>query len=97
MEGYLESAATGLLAGIYASAMVNGEPVREAPATSSLGALTQYITRAPSKNFQPMNINFGLFPPLEKHAPKSERKMRIGERALKDLEPWRESVKSTAG
>lgn len=97
VEGYLESAATGLLAGIYASAMVNGEPVREAPATSSLGALTQYITRAPSKNFQPMNINFGLFPPLEKHAPKSERKMRIGERALKDLEPWRESVKSTAG
>lgn len=97
VEGYLESAATGLLAGIYASAITNKEPIHDVPFSSSLGALTQYITRAPSKNFQPMNINFGLFPPLDKRTPKSARKKQIVERALKDLEPWREKVKFPAG
>lgn len=93
VEGYLESAATGLLAGVYAASMLSGKPIEEAPATSSLGALTNHITSANPKNFQPMNINFGLYPPFEKRVPKSERKKRIADRALKDIIPWCESVK----
>ena len=96
VEGYLESAATGLLAGVYASAILSGKPVHEAPVTTSLGALTHYITTTSPKNFQPMNINFGLFPPFEKRVPKNERKIRVRERALRDLEPWRENVKPSA-
>ncbi|MEE9255796.1 MAG: methylenetetrahydrofolate--tRNA-(uracil(54)-C(5))-methyltransferase (FADH(2)-oxidizing) TrmFO, partial [bacterium] len=92
VEGYLESAATGLLVGIYAAAALAGEPVQVVPDTTSLGALALYLTTANPKNFQPMNINFGLYPPFEKRVHKSERKKRICERALKDLEPWRESV-----
>ena len=92
VEGYLESAATGLLTGVYAAAALAGEPVQEVPDTTSLGALARYLTTANPKNFQPMNINFGLYPPFEKRVHKSERKKRICERALKDLEPWRESV-----
>ncbi|MBT3435968.1 MAG: methylenetetrahydrofolate--tRNA-(uracil(54)-C(5))-methyltransferase (FADH(2)-oxidizing) TrmFO [Nitrospinaceae bacterium] len=93
VEGYLESAATGLLAGVYAASTLNGEPIVEAPATTSLGALTKHITSANPKNFQPTNINFGLYPPFEKRVPKSERKKRIADRALKDMTPWCESVK----
>ena len=93
VEGYLESAATGLLSGIYAASMLNGKSIVEAPTTTSLGALTNHITTANPKNFQPTNINFGLYPPFENRVPKSERKKRIADRALKDMTSWCESVK----
>jgi methylenetetrahydrofolate--tRNA-(uracil-5-)-methyltransferase len=97
VEGYLESAATGLLAGIYASQLLAGEPIDPAPNTTSLGALTHYITEASPKNFQPMNINFGLFPPFERRVPRKDRKKRITDRALQDLEPWRERIQAPTG
>ncbi len=96
VEGYLESAATGLLAGVYASAMLEGDPVLEAPPTTSLGSLTKYITTSKQKNFQPMNINFGLFPPFEKRVPKRDRRKRVGDRALRDLDSWIEKLKLPA-
>jgi methylenetetrahydrofolate--tRNA-(uracil-5-)-methyltransferase len=65
-EGYMESAATGILAGINAARMVRGEPLLALPDTTLMGALTLHISSAPGGNFQPMNANFGLLPPLEK-------------------------------
>ncbi len=96
VEGYLESAATGLLAGIYTSHLIKGEPIPVVPKTTSFGALTHYITETSPKNFQPMNINFGLFPPFQERVPRKARKKRVTERALKDLEPWRKHVQAPA-
>ncbi|MDP6364881.1 MAG: methylenetetrahydrofolate--tRNA-(uracil(54)-C(5))-methyltransferase (FADH(2)-oxidizing) TrmFO [Nitrospinota bacterium] len=96
VEGYLESAATGLLSGIYASAKLEGDLILEAPPTTSLGALTQYITTSKQKSFQPMNINFGLFPPFERRVTKRDRRKRVGERALRDLDSWLEKQKIPA-
>jgi methylenetetrahydrofolate--tRNA-(uracil-5-)-methyltransferase len=94
VEGYLESAATGLLAGIYASQHLSGETIKVPPKTTSFGALINYITETNTKNFQPMNINFGLFPPFQQRIPRKERKKHVVERSLKDLEPWLERVQA---
>ncbi len=94
VEGYLESAATGLLAGIYASQYLGGEDIQVPPKTTSFGALMNYITETTTKNFQPMNINFGLFPPFQKRIPRKERKKHVVERSLKDLEPWLERIQA---
>ncbi|WP_342525836.1 FADH(2)-oxidizing methylenetetrahydrofolate--tRNA-(uracil(54)-C(5))-methyltransferase TrmFO [Chryseomicrobium sp. FSL W7-1435] len=64
VEGYVESAGSGLLAGINAARLVNGEEPFVLPAETALGSMARYITEADPKNFQPMNINFGLFPNL---------------------------------
>ncbi len=90
VEGYLESAAMGLLAGVYAAAFIRNEPISAPPLTTALGSLIHYICQASHKNFQPMNINFGLFPPLQTRARRKERNKLIVQRALKDLKPWRE-------
>ena len=94
VEGYLESAAIGLIAGINAATLILGEPIIHPPATTALGALNQYIIEANPKNFQPMNINFGLFPPLEKRVPKRFRKKHVTNRAIEDLEQWRSELAS---
>lgn len=94
VEGYLESAAIGLLAGINAAAAIRGEPVPPPPATTALGALNRYIVEASPKNFQPMNINYGLFPPLERRVPKKHRKKRVTNRAVEDMEQWRSRLAS---
>ena len=60
VEGYIESAATGLLAGINAARLIADEPTVIPPATTALGALLRYITDPERKSFQPMNVNFGL-------------------------------------
>jgi methylenetetrahydrofolate--tRNA-(uracil-5-)-methyltransferase len=91
VEGYLESAASGLLAGINAQRFLkdNGADMVCPPVTTAQGALLHYITSADPENFQPMNINFGLFPPLGKRIrDKKERNRTIMERALADLENW---------
>ena len=89
VEGYVESAAVGLLTGRFAAAERRGEAVRAPPATTALGALLAHITGgADEKTFQPMNVNFGLFPPLEGRVPKRERKPAVSARALRDLEAW---------
>lgn len=118
VEGYLESAAIGLLAGRFAGADRNGAAVSEPPATTALGALLNHITGghltldgeddSDTRSFQPMNINYGLLPPLDE-APKLDgdgkrlkgkergraKKRVMSERALRDLGAWLEQSNAT--
>jgi methylenetetrahydrofolate--tRNA-(uracil-5-)-methyltransferase len=89
VEGYVESTAMGLLAGINAARLLRGESLVIPPATTAIGSLLSYIIGSGSRSFQPMSINFGLFPPLKGRPGKKERKKRLAERALKDLEEWK--------
>jgi len=93
VEGYVESAAIGLLAGRFAAAEREGRAIVPPPATTALGALLRHITGgADAATFQPMNVNFGLFPPLPEgmltRANRGERKPMMARRALADLEAW---------
>jgi methylenetetrahydrofolate--tRNA-(uracil-5-)-methyltransferase len=105
VEGYVESAATGLLAGRFAAAERLGTPLSLPPPTTALGALLNHITgghlvsggEGTSRSFQPMNVNFGLFPPLatppqrvksERGSKTLARKHALATRALADLERW---------
>jgi methylenetetrahydrofolate--tRNA-(uracil-5-)-methyltransferase len=89
VEGYVESAAIGILAGRFAAAEVQGHSLPAPPPTTALGALLGHITGgAEAATFQPMNVNFGLFPPLERAVKKAERKAAMARRALGDLEAW---------
>ncbi|MDP6709252.1 MAG: methylenetetrahydrofolate--tRNA-(uracil(54)-C(5))-methyltransferase (FADH(2)-oxidizing) TrmFO [Alphaproteobacteria bacterium] len=89
VEGYVESAAIGLLTGRFAAAeRLGGAPVPP-PETTALGALLAHITGgAEAKTFQPMNVNFGLFPPLGRKVRRKERRAALSARALDDLESW---------
>jgi methylenetetrahydrofolate--tRNA-(uracil-5-)-methyltransferase len=89
-EGYVESAAVGLVAGLLAAAEATGEPLLVPPAETAHGALVRHITGgADARTFQPMNVNFGLFPPLDGKVRKNERKRAMAERALAALAAWR--------
>ena len=94
VEGYVESAAIGLIAGRFAAAERLDIDIAAPPATTALGALLNHITGgADSETFQPMNINFGLLPPIpkepdRKRLKKSERKPAMAQRALADLAQW---------
>jgi methylenetetrahydrofolate--tRNA-(uracil-5-)-methyltransferase len=90
VEGYVESAAIGLLAGRFAAADLGGPPCAVPPATTALGALLAHLRGADEKTFQPMNVSFGLFPPLPpgSKARGKDRKKAQSARALADLEPW---------
>jgi methylenetetrahydrofolate--tRNA-(uracil-5-)-methyltransferase len=88
-EGYVESAAIGLLAGRFAAAELRGETPAPPPPETALGALLGHITGgADSASYQPMNVNFGLFPPVEGKARKADRKRAYTKRARKALEQW---------
>jgi methylenetetrahydrofolate--tRNA-(uracil-5-)-methyltransferase len=89
VEGYVESAASGLIAGLNAAALVSGRRPSPAPRTTAIGALAYYVSHANPAHYQPSNITFGIMPPLEaapKHKP--ARKLAISERALADLRTW---------
>ena len=89
VEGYPESAATGIIAGLNASRIAKGLKPVFPPETTMVGALLKYITTAEPKHFQPMNANFGLLPPLEKKVKgKLNRRKYLAERALRDMEKW---------
>ena len=93
VEGYTESIATGLLAGLYAAALVRGEEPIAAPRASALGSLVHYIAHADPKDFQPANITFDLLEPLEeelrkKIRDKKERHRLVCERALAAFDDW---------
>lgn len=89
VEGYVESAAIGLLAGRFAAAERHGTEISSPPRTSALGALLSHITGgADAETFQPMNVNFGLFPPLAQRVKKRERKQAYATRALADIDTW---------
>lgn len=88
-EGYVESASVGIMAARFAAAEKLGHDISMPPATTALGALLNHITGgADSTTFQPMNINFGLFPPLEQRVKKKERKQAMSARALQDIDLW---------
>jgi len=107
-EGYVESASIGLIAGLYAAADAQGRDLESPPATTALGALLGHITgghietiEPGSRSFQPMNVNFGLFPPLAQVPTKKAdgtrlrgnektvaKKQAISARALSDLDRW---------
>jgi methylenetetrahydrofolate--tRNA-(uracil-5-)-methyltransferase len=93
VEGYVESVATGWLAGLNAARVMRNEPMLVAPPTSATGALCRYVSNVETKNFQPVNITFGLLEPLpaelrKKHRNKRERHIVQVERALNDWDAW---------
>src|SRR5579871_739241 len=89
VEGYVESIATGLLAGVHAAAIASCSELAAAPRASAFGSLTHYVTHAESKNFQPANITFDLLPPLEqKIRDRKERHRLQCELALKEFDLW---------
>lgn len=88
VEGYAESTAMGLLAGINAARQVQGKPPVSPPQTTGMGGLAHYICNPQVKQFQPMNVNFGLFPPLDAPRRGKEKRQALADRALRDLEEW---------
>ncbi len=94
VEGYVESAASGLIAGRNAAAVARGEQPATPPRTTAIGALAYYVSHANPANYQPTNITFGIMPPPEPppgktRVRKDQRKALTSERALKDLDEWR--------
>ena len=88
-EGYVESAAVGLIVGRYAAAERQGQVLAPPPNTTAIGALLAHITGgASAETFQPMNVNFGLFPPIVTNIRGRERKKLLSQRALADLDAW---------
>ena len=92
VEGYVESAASGLMAGVNAARIAAGKSPVTFPCMTCHGALAHYITTCEPTNFQPMNINFGLLPPLTdlpRRTRKPQRKLLLAENALETLEHFR--------
>jgi len=88
-EGYVESAAVGLMAGRFAAAELGGKAMTPPPVTTALGALLHHITGAAvAETYQPMNVNFGLFPPIEGRTKKADRKKMYTDRARSALGEW---------
>ncbi|HCE67943.1 MAG TPA: methylenetetrahydrofolate--tRNA-(uracil(54)-C(5))-methyltransferase (FADH(2)-oxidizing) TrmFO, partial [Geobacter sp.] len=92
VEGYVESAASGFLAGMTAAALLQGRESAVPPPETALGALMAHITNADAKHFQPMNVNYGLFPELPGRVKKKERRQKLAERALAALEEWKDKI-----
>ena len=93
VEGYLDSAATGWLAGTNAAKLVQGQAPMFPPETSMLGGLVRYLSTANPDNFQPMNANWGLVPSIQAKGKKSEKRIQMYDRGLKDFAGWLESSK----
>jgi methylenetetrahydrofolate--tRNA-(uracil-5-)-methyltransferase len=92
VEGYVESAASGLMAGRNAAALALGRRLAALPRTTAMGALAYYVSHADPRHYQPTNITFGIMPPLSpepgRKRKKADRKLAYSERALDDLEGW---------
>lgn len=88
-EGYVESAAIGMLAGRFAAAEIAGQTLAPPPRETALGALLAHITgEAEAETYQPMNVNFGLFPPIEGRTKKADRKRMYTDRARAAMQDW---------
>ncbi|MCF8708625.1 methylenetetrahydrofolate--tRNA-(uracil(54)-C(5))-methyltransferase (FADH(2)-oxidizing) TrmFO [Rhizorhapis sp. SPR117] len=88
-EGYVESSAIGLLAGRFAAAELAGNAIAPPPLSTALGALLGHITGgATADSYQPMNVNFGLFPPMDEKVHKKQRKEAMTSRARAELAEW---------
>jgi methylenetetrahydrofolate--tRNA-(uracil-5-)-methyltransferase len=93
VEGYVESAGSGFLAGVSAAALItHGQPPTPPPPETALGALMAHITNADARHFQPMNVNYGLFPDLPGRVHKKEKRQKLAERALLALDEWRTNL-----
>jgi len=90
VEGYMESAAMGIIAGVNAYRQAVGLPSVVPPFTTAIGSLINYITHSGHVPFQPMNINFGLFPPLPGR--RRQKRQHLSTRALEDLRCWKENT-----
>jgi methylenetetrahydrofolate--tRNA-(uracil-5-)-methyltransferase len=90
VEGYVESAASGLLAGVNAARLLGGRAPVVPPATTALGSLLAYVTDPSRGDFQPMNANYGLFSPLSGSSRGREKRAALGRRARGDLDAWME-------
>ena len=88
VEGYVESAVSGLLAGVNAGRTHRGRGCVAPPSTTALGSLLAYVTDRSRKDFQPMNANYGLFPPIAGSLRGREKRAALGRRAAVDLERW---------
>ncbi len=90
VEGYVESAACGFLAGIFSAYQLCGKTISAPPRETALGALLSHLSMTEETNFQPMNINYGLFPPLElkRKMKRADRRLAMAERALTTLPQW---------
>jgi methylenetetrahydrofolate--tRNA-(uracil-5-)-methyltransferase len=93
VEGYVESAASGLIAGRNAALLALNRPLRVPPRTTAIGALGFYVSNANPANYQPTNITFGIMAPLadppgQRRRKKADRKLEYGERALDALQRW---------
>ena len=96
VEGYVESAASGLIAGRNAAAIARGEAPQAPPQTTAIGSLGYYVSHADPKTYQPTNITHGIMPPLEQPPrDKMKKKMLIAERALADLDAWAKPLVAT--
>ncbi|MBZ4653154.1 MAG: Methylenetetrahydrofolate--tRNA-(uracil-5-)-methyltransferase trmFO [Peptococcaceae bacterium] len=93
VEGYVESAASGLISGINAARLARQQEPLIPPRNSAIGSLLYYITHASTEGFQPMNITFGLIPPWpEKIKDKKAKNLRIANRALEEIRKWKNEV-----
>ncbi len=89
VEGYMESAATGIIAGVNASRLLMGDPCVVPPEVTMIGALLRYISTDDKKDFQPMNANFGLLPPLGVRVrDKRKKRLMLYERAVEAMREW---------
>ncbi len=96
VEGYVESAASGLMAGLNAAAMLQRRPFGVPPRTTALGALAYYVSHADPGHYQPTNITHGIIAPLENPPrDKARKKALVAERALRDLEAWHNELAVT--
>ena len=93
VEGYMESTAMGLLSGINACRYGDGLSLVIPPPSTAMGSLINYLISCNTTPFQPMNINFGLFPPLEGRRTGRDRRRLLSERALEEIERWKEEMK----
>jgi methylenetetrahydrofolate--tRNA-(uracil-5-)-methyltransferase len=88
VEGYLESAATGLACALYLARERRGAEPEPLPASTAMGALARHLTESDPRHFQPANVNYGLFAPLERELRREERRGAYAARALADLRAW---------
>ncbi len=94
VEGYVESAAMGLYAGWVLSHRLKGSRLSPPAPSTAMGALLKHITHAPAKDFQPMNVNFGLFE-IPDSLSRKEKRLELAEKALAEIQKWKEALTPT--